>query len=286
MKYLQLPYTTPATFLSCGRLVKRKNFIHPKRLLDSFVLIYVLEGALYICQNETEYEVLPGQYILLHAETIHYGYRVTEDQLKYYWAHFHIDKPYKFLTPQDGMTFSTMAQDEGYTIPEYGHLDRSKRIPVLFSQLCDFSMHNYNSYFIFHYSLTILLQELAFEVQEQSCLESAVLPHIQNIQNWIRKNYHQTITVTEIAELFHYNPDYLSNNFKKATKTSLSQYINQIRIQAAKHYLTSTRTQVKEIAYCCGFSDDKYFMKVFHDIVNMTPTEYRNAFYQQKEVSN
>lgn len=84
MHHLMLPCSRPLTFLSCGQLVKNKNFLHPKRCLDSFVLIYILKGTLNISQYGVQYRLEPNQFILLHAETEHYGWQESSEYLHYY----------------------------------------------------------------------------------------------------------------------------------------------------------------------------------------------------------
>ena len=124
--------------------------------------------------------------------------------------------------------------------------------------------------------------ELSGEFKEQE--NKDISEEISNIKNWIRSNYNQSITVAKIAELFHYNPDYLSNMFKKTAHISLKKYINEIRINEAKNILVSTSYSLKEIAFQCAFNDEKYFLKVFKQIEGVTPTEYKKAFFKKKNV--
>ena len=76
-----------------------------------------------------------------------------------------------------------------------------------------------------------------------------------------------------------------SSSYKKLTGTTLTQYINSVRIESAKNLLTSTDFTLKEIAFYCGFFDEKYFFKVFKQYEDMTPSEFKGAFFKKKEVS-
>lgn len=51
-----------------------------------------------------------------------------------------------------------------------------------------------------------------------------------------------------------------------------------IRIKTAKTLLSNYGVTIKEAAFSCGFSDEKYFMKVFRELEGMTPTQYKNSF--------
>ena len=66
--------------------------------------------------------------------------------------------------------------------------------------------------------------------------------------------------------------------FKKETGYTLIQYLNRTRIEVAKRLSETDGITVKETAYSSGFSDEKYFMRMFKKQEGMTPLEYREAF--------
>lgn len=286
MRYLFIPKNEPVTYLSCGQLIRNKNFLHPKRCLDSYVLIIIVEGNLSIVQDNTSYVLGPNQFLLLHANTLHYGWQESIDYLQYYWMHFQIPENSFYITDSSSDSYlqSTQANPDKYVLPETGTLKHINRVLLLFSQLLDLSMRRYpvNDYLL-RYFQTALLMELAGEFVISENTDGYV--EIFQIQDWILHHYSQTITVSQIAEIFHYNSAYLSNLYKKTTGTSLKQYINQVRIDIAKKKLISSDSPLKEIAFLCGYADEKYFFKVFKQLENMTPTEYRKAFYKKKSTN-
>ena len=71
MRYLFIPKAEAVTYLSCGQLIRNKNFLHPKRCLDSYVLIVIVDGSLNIVQDNTPYILGPNQFLLIHANTLH-----------------------------------------------------------------------------------------------------------------------------------------------------------------------------------------------------------------------
>ena len=68
--------------------------------------------------------------------------------------------------------------------------------------------------------------------------------------------------------------------FKKHLGVSPKKYINGMKILQAKQYLCRFDLSIKEIAYKLGFKDEKYFMKLFKEYENLTPSTYRNAYYR------
>ena len=69
---------------------------------------------------------------------------------------------------------------------------------------------------------------------------------------------------------------YLSTKFKKETGMTLSQYIQEQKIEKAKSLLKTTDRSILEIATYLGFSSQGYFQNVFKKLTGMTPKEYRN----------
>ena len=85
----------------------------------------------------------------------------------------------------------------------------------------------------------------------------------------------QDLSVTRIAEWLQCNPDYLSHLFHKETGIPLNRYINERRMDQAKHLMESTPLSIKQIAHAVGYSDAGYFARVFFQTTGTTPTRYR-----------
>ncbi len=66
------------------------------------------------------------------------------------------------------------------------------------------------------------------------------------------------------------------NKIKSFTGLSPVEFLRQMRLKIAARYLLTPGYNVSEVAYLCGFNDEKYFRKCFRDLYGMTPTEYRN----------
>ena len=80
----------------------------------------------------------------------------------------------------------------------------------------------------------------------------------------------------ELALELGYTPKYLSQAFKKQTKTNISDYIRNTRIQHATFLFDHGLVSVKNVAYLSGFKDPLHFSCVFKSVVGISPTEYKN----------
>ena len=79
-----------------------------------------------------------------------------------------------------------------------------------------------------------------------------------------------------LAAQLNINPSYLSTLFKKETGFTLTEYVNQKRIEHAVFLLNSSNLQIQMIAQYSGIADVNYFTKTFKKIIGITPKEYRD----------
>ncbi|MFL5809927.1 MAG: GlxA family transcriptional regulator [Flavisolibacter sp.] len=102
---------------------------------------------------------------------------------------------------------------------------------------------------------------------------------IKKVQAYIEKNYQEKITVDELAVLFAISRRNLERRFKKVTFNSIIEYIQRVRIEAAKMTLERTRENVNEAMYKVGYTDTKAFRTTFKKITGLSPVEYRNKYH-------
>lgn len=101
-------------------------------------------------------------------------------------------------------------------------------------------------------------------------------PHIKRCIEYINKNLHKKITVTELAEECRLSPDYISHLFKKETGENLSRYILKQKLETAKTLLWEGFDSCK-ICYTLGFCSQSYFISAFKKEFDMTPKEYLSS---------
>ena len=109
--------------------------------------------------------------------------------------------------------------------------------------------------------------------------ESALpLRMVENLDNYIRENYSDEISNTELGAIFGYHPFYISRMLKDKKGITLRQYVIAYRFKAAKKMLALTDKPIADIATETGFTDSSYFAKSFKAAFGITPKEYRNSF--------
>jgi two-component system, response regulator YesN len=92
----------------------------------------------------------------------------------------------------------------------------------------------------------------------------------------IDQKYANDLTLHGLAELLYINPVYLSRLFHEQTGSTYIEHLMHVRVQAAGRLLLETRRPVYEICTRVGYTDIKYFYKVFKGITGLTPSEFRD----------
>ncbi|MGG1552753.1 response regulator transcription factor [Paenibacillus ferrarius] len=115
------------------------------------------------------------------------------------------------------------------------------------------------------------------------------LPHSENhsrpseeivsmIQAYLKENFHEEITLESISRHFNFHPSYLSKIFIKHTGGPPSKYLTTIRINHAKYLLAKEKNlSIKDISQRVGYPDPYYFSRIFKQITEKTPKQYRNC---------
>lgn len=97
----------------------------------------------------------------------------------------------------------------------------------------------------------------------------------RSIQAYIWKNYHRKLTLQMISSEFYVTPAYCSSLLKEKLDKSFNEYLGEIRLEKAKQLLQETDLSVDRISDEIGYSNPKYFFKVFKKLTGLTPLEYR-----------
>ncbi|MBO5197587.1 MAG: AraC family transcriptional regulator [Lachnospiraceae bacterium] len=113
-----------------------------------------------------------------------------------------------------------------------------------------------------------------------------VLPHTEEKQRistdcfsevleYLSAHYTEPISLKVLAKTFGVDPSCLSRMFSERLSYHYLTYLHMLRVEHAKNLLRSTDLKINDVIFESGFSDQKTFNRVFKELVNMTPKEYR-----------
>jgi len=97
-------------------------------------------------------------------------------------------------------------------------------------------------------------------------------------QNFIEENYQDKISIGELSSDFNVGRRSFDRRFITATGLTPLDYIQRVRIEAAKKMFETQRKTVNEIMYEVGYSDAKSFRDVFRRVTGMAPTDYKTKY--------
>ena len=104
---------------------------------------------------------------------------------------------------------------------------------------------------------------------------------IKQVQNWLEAHYNNKVSVDELAERFAIGRRSFERRFKKATNNTVVEYLQRIKMEAAKRSFETSRKNINEVMYEVGYTDTKAFRTVFKKVTGLTPIEYRNKYNKE-----
>lgn len=98
------------------------------------------------------------------------------------------------------------------------------------------------------------------------------------VQKWLDDHFMESVNTLGLTQVSGLTERTFLRRFKKATGDSPVEYLQRLRIEAAKKKLESSRENVEEITWSVGYEDSSSFRKLFKKQTGLSPREYRNKF--------
>ncbi len=111
-------------------------------------------------------------------------------------------------------------------------------------------------------------------------------PPILRAQEFIENNYFEKITVEELCEKLGIGRRTFERRFKKATNNTVVEYMQRVKIEAAKKEFEIGRKTVSEVMFEVGYTDNKAFRDVFRKITSMSPVNYRQRYNKEIQIAS
>lgn len=242
------------TFTGGGVFSSEARWIHGRRILESFELMLVTKGKVYIQEGDIRYCLMPGDYMVLRAGMIHMGWKASEEKTQFYWLHFlakgRMDEPY-----------TGTARNQGILIQSARQLLQIRQLGI-YPEGTQEAM------------LRVLLAEL--EVQHEAVQDTGALS--AQVKEYIRSHSRGPLTASKVADAMGYSADYLSRILKRNYGRSLGQSIAEERMNRARLLLQTSQLNISQIAQELGWEDANLFEKFFRYHQKCTPSAYRKSF--------
>lgn len=258
----------------CGLFAASESFIHTDRVPDFCVLIYVIDGCIYVTEGDTDYEVNAGELLILKNGIHHFGKKKIQKGTKWIFVHFRISADYNaspFHPDASPLGTYDATAESILTLPKF--LDSvSARFEKELKTFIEYAQSDdaYKKWFI-NQRLFLLLSSLA--VSTQGFSNNLTLS--DRICRYLSDNIGVPFNSENIEKQFYLSYKYMSHLFKKEKGVTMQQYHNSVRMDEACRLLCSTLMSIGEIADKLGFSDVLYFSRCFRNYTGKSPSAYR-----------
>ncbi|CAN5476490.1 GlxA family transcriptional regulator [soil metagenome] len=108
---------------------------------------------------------------------------------------------------------------------------------------------------------------------------------IKKAQLFMENNVGSKVSVDQLSDMFAISRRNFERRFKKATANTPVEYLQRVKIEAAKKSLESSRENINEVMYSVGYADSKAFRTMFKKITGLSPLNYRNKYNREMAVS-
>lgn len=244
-------------YISAGLFNSDQVWCHPRRCIDTYEIIFMLEGCAYINESGYEYTLTQNDILLLDCQKEHYGFQPSTEKVSFFWIHFKVD-------------------DEAVnSLPKFFSVSEPYLLKNLFSQclhICNTS--SYDKVCADLYT-ALIIHEIKKNFKESSSSSNYLATRIRE---WIRVNIDKNITLTDIAYEFSLHPNHISRVFKQTYGIGIKKHINSEKLKKSQSLLLTTHLNIKQISLELSFQSENHFIKFFKYHTKITPSEYRNSY--------
>lgn len=240
-------------------------------------MTYLKTSCKEVFANNKQYKLSPGDIILISGQIPHKTVSYNKAEfvlLQFCLKRKEADEMFPFTS-----FFVKQAQD-GVVIIKNGtklnELVKSIMIKIEDEfQKKDFCFDKFIDAYISQI-VACLYREKILSDNEKLFAKTTSVKKITPVIRYINENFSEEIKLSKLSELICVDKTHLCRMFKALTKSTLSEYINYVRILHAEQLLLNTDKLVLEICEETGFSSVSYFAKVFKEKNGITPKKYRS----------
>ena len=238
---------------SIGLFDTEEKWIHPDITVSTYEIICVQKGVVHISEDGVEYSLEKNDLLLLDAEKRHFGFKYSEGRTSFFWVHFRCNDIEKLNISK--------------VLRNFDEVD-------LFKEL----LHNYSVLLQERFYLDSICAHIIGKIVAKSA-ENVYSKIACDIFEWTRINANAKLHVSDIARHFRYSDEHVSRLIKKNYKVGLKQLINEFIIKKANNLLINDNFSIKEIADILGFENYNSFVKFYKYHQKISPTKYKNKYF-------
>lgn len=272
----------------CDSIQCNEGFVHPDRIMDINVLLYVEKGNFHIYEKDSdsdevrEYTIEEGCLLFLKSGCHHYGDIKCPDGTKWFFVHFYLPEVTHnslliepldyFLYPENSLGKNN---NRYYKLPKYVEIHDNHSLLSKFETLTRMyksqrleSRLQMNAFFC---QILMDIYREGIQSRKKSGKEEKVEIMLQYLEG------HKTEPFSSIAleEQMHLSFKHLNLLFKEVTGTTLQKHHNRLRLDFAAKLLRETNLDIASISSQVSYEEPFYFSNSFKKQFGLSPRDYR-----------
>lgn len=270
-KYAEHPLVRGMYLTDIGFFPKaRHHYMEREEGIEECILIYCIEGVGYIHVDNKKYTIHRQEAFCIPSGRRHRYYADDEDPWGIFWVHF------------KGENYQYFPLNEREVI-RINSRHAENRIITLFDLLFRVLNRNYTmgNFIYISQVLMLILSEIYF--REKVDEASSQNKHITAIVRYMYKHLDENLKLEDLSRELHLSMSYIHATFKKYTDRSPIDFFINLKMQEACKLLKSTNLFIAEIGQKLGYDDQYYFSRIFKKVIGVSPKEYRDGGYIQKQ---
>ncbi len=247
-------------------------------------LIYMVSGSVHISCNEKSFELKPGTMLLIPPQTVHSIYCDEAQDYSYTCIKFNTGRLQMiedYLPNLSQLFRSILKHAEPPLTFTAGELDDPGLFTIFDTAVEEVKRKDYGYNTLLYSALSgLLIRVIRRWFSMGYSLEPK--PHtdaenysIEDVIRYIDDHAHESISVSELADMCHMSYSYFAKVFREQYGQSCKQYIEFIRLCKAENLILFTDMDLTAIAADTGFSDCSHLIRCFKKNYGTTPKQYR-----------
>lgn len=229
---------------------------------NSYEMFIVISGSTTMLVNEKLIPIKKSDIVFIKPNELHKNNGGAAHHR--YAVHFTMNYLKTYFTDTVIASVTEKFNNEKLTVTS----DAFRRI----HEILDKMEHNEEYAYIYIAEIMSVINNPKNIVYEKTEMDNKT---VTSILEYIHGNYADISGLDEISENIHISKQYMCQLFKKHTHVTISDYMNNVRINSACEILRRGDMNITETAIRCGYNSPMYFCKIFKKIVHMTPNEYK-----------
>ncbi len=257
---------------------------YPFHIHDWIEISYMYSGNCTQIINGQSYHMDEGQLLLMAPDTVHTIEPLTENDILVQIALGQKHLTHNFFNRLSSNSIVTSFFINAFSLTNNKdsfflfHSEKSRRLRLFITEfLCEWYDHSLASEDILNNMFSLIISELV-NVLNTATTDTHIYKndYIVPVLQYIEKNY-RTCSLTEAADEFGLNPNYLSNVLKEHTGLSFNELVQSEKLSTAERLLLTSDMSVADIANFVGYQNMSFFYKIFKRKNNCMPKEFRDS---------